>query len=95
MRNTICPIPSSRDSQNILKILLSNLHRSRERESRNSDGWVLQDKDDGCSAQRVGYLDRGTGKHQSNEVFDPNGIARTLQSGLEMKNPMKIYEDDN
>ena len=67
----------------------------RERESRNSDGRVLQDKNDGCSAQRVGYLDRGTGKHQSNEVFDPNGLARTLQSGLEQKNPMKIYEDDN
>ena len=71
------------------------MHRSRERESRTSDGRVLQDEDDGCSAQRVGYLDRGTGKHQSNEVFDPNGLARTLQSGLEMKNPMKIYEDNN
>ncbi|MBR2553403.1 MAG: hypothetical protein IKE94_00965 [Aeriscardovia sp.] len=38
---------------------------------------------------QVGYVERGTGKHQSNEVYDPNGLARTLQAG-DWKSPLKI-----
>lgn len=37
------------------------------------------------------YIEKGTGPHQTNEVFDENGYARTLVAG-EYKSPMKILE---
>ena len=40
--------------------------------------------------QDVGFVDRGDGKkHQSNTVYNPNGIARTLYAG-DSKDPMRI-----
>lgn len=44
------------------------------------------------SSGRVGYLEHGTGEHQSNVVYGTDGLCRTLQSELETKNPVKIFE---
>lgn len=43
---------------------------------------------------KIGFLDRGTGEHQTNQVFSVDGIARTLQSSLESKSPMKIMMNE-
>ena len=42
---------------------------------------------------QVGYVERGTGKHQSNAVYDPKGLARTIQAG-DWKSPLKIICDE-
>ena len=41
-----------------------------------------------------GFIDRGTGEHQSNQVFSTGGLARTLQGELEKRNPLKIIEGE-
>ena len=41
-----------------------------------------------------GFIDRGTGEHQSNQVFSTDGLARTLQGELEKRNPLKIIEGE-
>lgn len=68
------------------------MNHTRERESKHDNERILEDQADGCISQRVGYLDRGTGEHQSNQVFGTDGLCRTLQSGLETRNPVKIFE---
>lgn len=40
-------------------------------------------------ARQVGYVEKGTGQHQSNQVFDENGLSRTMQS-TDWKDPMLI-----
>ena len=40
-----------------------------------------------------GYLDRGTGKHQSNMVYDANGIMPT-QYAVQYKEPFKVVVDE-
>lgn len=42
--------------------------------------------------KRVGFIDRGTGKHQSNEVYSTD-IARTLTHS-DYKSPMKIIDEE-
>lgn len=39
----------------------------------------------------VGYIEHGTGKHQSNTVYSQDGLSRTLQGG-DWRSPIKIYE---
>lgn len=37
----------------------------------------------------MGFIDNGTGKHQSNTVFSADGIARAMQA-CDTKDPIKI-----
>lgn len=39
----------------------------------------------------VGFLERGTGQHQSNTVYDSNGLAPTEYS-VQYKDPFKVVE---
>lgn len=39
-----------------------------------------------------GFIDKGTGKHQSNLVYDSNGISPALNAG-DYKSPIKIIDD--
>lgn len=39
----------------------------------------------------LGFLERGTGKHQSNQVYDKNGLCPTVYAAL-LKEPFKIIE---
>ena len=41
----------------------------------------------------VGYVDKGTGMHQSNQVHSVNGLARTFDAN-DYKHTMKILEND-
>ena len=52
---------------------------------------TFQDKVAECSS--IGYLDRGTGKHQSNMVYDANGIMPT-QYAVQYKEPFKVVVDE-
>ena len=68
------------------------IDRERERESstfcdneRQQDGQQL--------SQRVGYVEKGTGEHESNQVFSIGGIARTLTRS-DYKSPIQIYEKE-
>ena len=38
---------------------------------------------------QTGYIERGTGEHQSNAVYSVNGLCRTLQAG-DWKSPVKV-----
>ena len=68
------------------------IDRERERESstfcdneRQQNGQQL--------SQRVGYVEKGTGEHESNQVFSTGGIARTLTRS-DYKSPIQIYEKE-
>ena len=65
--------------------------RERERESEQSDNAESNEIDIGV-CKREGFIDRGTGKHQSNEVYSTD-IARTLTHS-DYKNPMKIIDEE-
>lgn len=45
----------------------------------------------------VGYLEKGTGKHQSNIVYSTKGIVPTLHASLGVKQPgiMILVEVEN
>ncbi len=56
-----------------------------------SKWWTLMGETGGV--KEVGYIEKGSGKHQSNMVYDPNGLARTMQSS-DYKAPMKVIVDE-
>lgn len=60
----------------------------RERDDSAEDGQT-------GSGLPIGFLDRGTGEHQSNQVYSTDVVARTLQSELEIRNPLKILEKEH
>lgn len=64
----------------------------RERESEDDQARRLKSEVGRQLHNRVGYLDRGTGEHQSNTVYSTDGVARTIQGELETKSPLKILE---
>lgn len=69
----------------------------RERESRNADSGLLEDQDNGCVSERRpggGFIQRGTGKHQSNEVFDINDETSRCVQASDHKDPIKIVKYD-
>ena len=39
--------------------------------------------------QKIGYIEKGTGKHQSNMVYGMGGVSPTL-SYVDYKEPLKI-----
>ena len=39
----------------------------------------------------LGYLEKGTGKHQSNTVYDSNGLVPT-EYAVQWKEPFKVVE---
>ena len=43
----------------------------------------------------VGWLEKGTGKHQSNAVFDKDGLSPCIMAGFAIKQPatMIVVED--
>lgn len=41
----------------------------------------------------LGYIDKGTGQHQSNTIYSKDGLARTMQA-TDWKSPMMIEEDE-
>jgi len=45
--------------------------------------------------KEVGYIEKGTGKHQSNTVYSTDGIARCLQADGDSKNPMKVVINES
>lgn len=64
------------------------MSHSRERESR-QDSSAEDESSRGGLPDRVGYIEHGTGKHQSNEVFNEHGCSRTMQS-TDWKDPMLV-----
>ena len=44
--------------------------------------------------KQLGYLENGTGSHQSNQVIDENGLATCLYAG-QYKNPLKFIHRKN
>lgn len=69
------------------------MNRSRERERESSQGSEVQTGQNGrrVGERQLGFIERGTGKHQSNTVYSTE-MARTLVSG-EWKSSMKIIDD--
>lgn len=63
-----------------------------ERERESSEEHRLERGEQYAGQLLEGYLEHGTGEHQSNQVYSTDGIARTLQSELEIRNPLKIVE---
>lgn len=55
----------------------------------NSQSSTDQDGSTGNRVHKVGYVDKGTGEHQSNEVFGENGLSRTMQH-TDYKDPMLV-----
>jgi hypothetical protein len=39
--------------------------------------------------REIGYIDKGTGKHQSNTVYSPIGVCPTIPA-VSYKEPLKI-----
>ena len=69
-----------------------------ERERENSKNRHNEDGQNGkrmdCGRViRAGFIEKGTGKHQSNEVFSSKGIARTLQAA-ESHSPLQVIIDE-
>lgn len=63
-----------------------------ERERESSEDRADQDGQIGSGiCQRVGYIEHGTGEHQSNQVFSAEGTARTLQA-RDCSSPIKIID---
>ena len=52
------------------------------------DNIVIRRESGGLTGE-LGYIEKGTGQHQSNTVYDWNYLARTLQAG-DYKDPLKI-----
>lgn len=42
--------------------------------------------------KEIGYIEKGTGKHQSNIVYESGGLSPTLCAGLGIKNHIMIIE---
>lgn len=42
--------------------------------------------------EEVGYLEKGTGKHQSNVVYSAGGVAPTLTAALGIKTHLMILD---
>ena len=72
----------------------SVLNRSRERERESSEEHRGERRSADAMQLSQGFIDRGTGEHQSNQVFSTDGLARTLQGELEKRNPLKIIEGE-
>lgn len=45
------------------------------------------------SAKEVGFIDKGTGKHQSNAVYDEETLSPTL-TACDYKAPVKVFKDN-
>lgn len=45
--------------------------------------------------KEVGFIDKGTGKHQSNIVYSAGGIAPTLTASLGVKTSIMIIDLDD
>ena len=43
----------------------------------------------GSITGELGYIEKGTGQHQSNTIYDWNYLARTIQAG-DWKAPLKV-----
>ena len=65
-----------------------------ERERESGENHQHQDGQNGMRMDnreviQTGYIERGTGEHQSNAVYSVNGLCRTLQAG-DWKSPVKV-----
>lgn len=63
----------------------------RERESKQSNSMQTGSHGHSMGERQLGYIERGTGEHQSNKVYSTD-MARTLVS-VEWKAPMKIIDE--
>lgn len=43
------------------------------------------------SSNKLGFMDKGSGEHQSNQVFNKNGVCPTVPS-VSWKEPLKIVD---
>lgn len=60
------------------------------RQDMTQESAICQQTEAECVKQ-LGYIERGTGKHQSNTVYSSDGIAPTLAS-VNYKDPVKVVE---
>ena len=44
------------------------------------------------SSLKMGFIDKGTGEHQSNQVFSKNGSCPTIPAVSGAKEPLKIID---
>ncbi len=63
----------------------------RERESSESTQVQTGQNGRGMGERQIGYIEKGTGKHQSNTIYSSNHLARTIQAS-DWREPMKIDE---
>lgn len=56
----------------------------------NWTGTFISDR--GAKVERTGYIEKGTGLHQSNEVFSQDGLARAVQA-RDFKGAMMIEDE--
>ena len=47
----------------------------------------------GSSVNLRGFLDKGTGKHQSNMIYDSSGLSRCLNAS-DYKSPMAFIDNE-
>ena len=52
---------------------------------------VTRDQMELSLLNKVGFIDKGSGEHQSNQVFNKQGICPTVPS-VSYKEPLKILE---
>ena len=52
---------------------------------------VTSNKTEQLSSNKVGFMDKGTGEHQSNQVFSKNGTSPTIPA-ISYKEPLKIVD---
>jgi len=57
--------------------------------------YTRRNKPETSYVKEVGYIEKGTGKHQSNVVYSTDGIARCLQADGDSKNPLKVVVNES
>lgn len=66
------------------------MSRARERERESSESRADEYDSSGSGiCGRVGFVDKGTGEHQSNQVFSDKGCSRTIQA-TDWKDPQLV-----
>ena len=53
---------------------------------------MIQDNKETNRVIEAGYIEKGTGKHQSNTVYYRGGLAPTLMARLSVKNSIMIID---
>ena len=73
-------------STNLKESILQTVSKQR------TEDCVTTDQRKTASSNKVGFMDKGTGEHQSNQVWGKQGICPTIPC-ISWKEPLKIMDD--